>query len=412
MLPNTTRQESDYSLVVRQGHYGNSPCGLAGKLDNVRRYWENQLTRLYLAPGLKRLVNRARSEGRGLRIVDLGCGAGEGWDLLTGIPHPDDEARPLLAPEDIETYLGLDLCPDMVQTARVRFSRQPRARFRQADLRQPHELSGPFDLYFSSYGSPSHLEDQELASLLRQLASTAPTGSLVVLDLLGQYSLEWPGLWGYSREPGRPRMQPYNMLWLYPEEERATRRQEFADYRIRYWGGGELRSFLAGLPMAPRIRHLDLFDRSIFVGRHLDTGEFSPTPLPIRRGVNGLFEFNHFTRARDLAVPPIPDRPGTVCAFLRSYRRLWNHLVEVFELLCQGAPEEEVLRCASGLDLPSRLADALETLIQHARSMDWRMAPIRNSLQPQFGFLLRQTEYSLQRGLGCGHGLLAILELS
>jgi hypothetical protein len=45
--------------------------------------------------------------------------------------------------------------------------------------------------------------------------------------------------------------------------------------------------------------------------------------------------------------------------------------------------------------------------IEHFRMDD----PLANVIEPQLGYNLRNLEVSLQRGLGAGHGLLAIYEL-
>jgi len=34
-----------------------------------------------------------------------------------------------------------------------------------------------------------------------------------------------------------------------------------------------------------------------------------------------------------------------------------------------------------------------------------------NIIEPHLGYALRELEMSLQRGMGCGHGLVAILEV-
>lgn len=98
------QNHGDYGHLVQKGHYVQMPSGLWGKYDNVRRCWENQITRFALQPALQRLRTRAKKEGRGLRILDMGCGSGEGWDILLHIPRCADDrgANPhLLRQEDI-----------------------------------------------------------------------------------------------------------------------------------------------------------------------------------------------------------------------------------------------------------------------------------------------------------------------
>jgi hypothetical protein len=68
--------------------------------------------------------------------------------------------------------------------------------------------------------------------------------------------------------------------------------------------------------------------------------------------------------------------------------------------------------CAAGGPVPSVLQVGIEALAEQAKRLEWFEPgdPQANLLQPQFGLLLRQLEYHTQQGLGCGHGLLAVLE--
>ena len=69
--------------------------------------------------------------------------------------------------------------------------------------------------------------------------------------------------------------------------------------------------------------------------------------------------------------------------------------------------------CAAGGPVPASLQVGMEALIEQSKRLAWFNPgdPEANLLQPQFGLLLRQLEFHMQRGLGCGHGLLAVLEL-
>lgn len=397
-------KKEDYGQLVRAGHYTPRDDLSTGRLDHVRRVWENQLTRFSIRPALVRLLERRGPHG--LRVLDLGCGNGEGWQLLTRISSAQDEAEGLLEPERIARYVGVDLCEDMVCQARERLGAYPQATFIQADLGHPERFLQPADLYFSSYGSPSHLEDVQLSTLCEAIGRQAPSGAVVVLDLLGQFSLEWPRYWGYSNRPEQDRMQPYNMVWIYPENLQDERRSDFADYRLRFWGGEEVESFLRQVPvLGRRLARVERYDRSIFVGRHLDTGDFNPQARPTRRGVNSLFEFNRVTDPCLLEVGPLP---AGHLPFLESYRRTWNGLVAMFEALSRNQPLPD------DFDLPPVLREGMQSLAAQAESSSqWLQPglPIGNSLEPSFGLLLRQSEFFMQQGLGCGHGLIVVLEL-
>jgi len=415
------RDATGYGRLVRDGHYAQAPSGLWGKYDHVRRIWEDQVTRFAIRGALDEHVRQARQAGRGLRVIDLGCGSGEGWDLLCKVPVGAQAGggRYVLGPDDLAAYHGIDLCPDMVAACCASFQDRPQASFAQGDL---NDLAGhlrrlqPFDLYYNSYGSLSHLADDGLRRLVSATLDHQSGPLTLVIDVHGQFSPEWPGYWGYSRDATAPRMQPYNMVWMYPEAERARRLEEQRNYRIRYWRGEELRSFLLDIPgVGDRLRDLTLCDRSVLVGRHMDTACFDPQARPVRREVNTLFEFNTAARLDLLSVPPMPaSGDATVDVFFRDYARAWDAVVSWFSNLLQGvqAPSPADL-CGAGGPIPAILQQGMQAITEAARQLAWFDPgdPEANLLQPQLGLLLRQLEYHLQRGLGCGHGLLAVLQL-
>jgi SAM-dependent methyltransferase len=404
----------DYDQLAEQGHYSDSPQGLWGKYDNVRRYWENQITRFIAAPAVKRARRQAAAAGRGARILDLGCGSGEGWELLTGARASEPGAR-LFAPDDVACYHGVDLSPAMIASARSRFATTSRASFAVGDLTEPAAFLGEeYDLYFNSYGSLSHLDDTQLSDLLTAIATRQRKPCSIVVDVHGQFSPEWPDYWGCTRDPGAPRMRPYDMTWLYPPAEAAMHRHEFTGYRIRYWGGSELEQFLRQVPgLCDRLASVRLFDRSIAVGRHLDTGVFNPQARPVRRAVNRLFEFNDHPGVGDLRLPTLPTAAdATIASFHHDFALTWNACVDWFVSLCTAGPD-----AALGRSLAERLPPALqlgmEAITASALGLGWLKpgAPVANIIQPQFALFLRQVEFHLQRGLGCGHGLIAVLDL-
>src|SRR3990172_9007298 len=72
-----------FESAVRQGFYGLDRSNLFGKKDNVRRYWEDVFIKISVQKILERLLKKKSR----LRIADLGCGSGEGFELLTHVPH-------------------------------------------------------------------------------------------------------------------------------------------------------------------------------------------------------------------------------------------------------------------------------------------------------------------------------------
>ena len=85
-------QMTAYSEAANSGLYAKQ-SGLVGKYDNVRRLWEDEITRFFLQPHLKRLIEHCQSQMRRVRIMDLGCGSADGYELLTGVRHRDADLR-------------------------------------------------------------------------------------------------------------------------------------------------------------------------------------------------------------------------------------------------------------------------------------------------------------------------------
>ena len=73
-----------YDEALQSGQY-QKPGGMLGKYDNVRRFWEDQQLGLYLEPYLEGLVTQKQAGCEKLRILDIGCGSGDGFDFVTHI---------------------------------------------------------------------------------------------------------------------------------------------------------------------------------------------------------------------------------------------------------------------------------------------------------------------------------------
>ena len=55
--PQSNDQMAAYTEAVSSGLYAKR-SGLVGKYDNVRRYWEDEITRIFLRPHLQRLIDK------------------------------------------------------------------------------------------------------------------------------------------------------------------------------------------------------------------------------------------------------------------------------------------------------------------------------------------------------------------
>src|SRR5690349_1313326 len=95
-----------YAETVARGLYERNRGGLSGKHDNVRAHWEDQMTRDALRPFVREQLAACAAAGRRLRVLDLGCGAGQGYELLTQIRQNDlsleEIPRHVLEPTDLD----------------------------------------------------------------------------------------------------------------------------------------------------------------------------------------------------------------------------------------------------------------------------------------------------------------------
>lgn len=406
-----------YEQAVHNGHYARDTGGLTGKHDNVRRYWEDELTGLAVRDPLERLLLDKKRALERLRVLDLGCGSGEGYELLTNIRRRTSGVETtnslLVTPELVYLYLGVDISEAMVHQGRETYRGNGKVVFKQGDLREglPAVVGvEPFDLYFSSYGSLSHLNDQELENLLVEIAQHAGEHALAVVDVLGKFSYEWQEEWDAESAEG---MREYSMAYLHPDGE--VQADEIEHFPMRYWTRQGLEQLLARVSQQSG-RSVSLrrsFDRSILVGRHMDTAIYNPKAPALRRAVNMLHESNHRTDLRDLLFDYHP-RPGfdEVSRFFERMQMAWNLVVSYcIDRLASDEmdPEHEDLEA-----FPEPVAGAVKTIAKVIDNVRWmRMGdPRANIIEPQLAYALRGLEVGLQQGEGYAHGLVGVIEIA
>lgn len=413
-----TAAEKNYTEAVTRGDYDLYVGNLFGKYDNVRIYWEDQLTRFAIRPFLADIVSRKQITNDRVRIVDLGCGAGQGYEILTKIDKKDLDLglhhdRVLLGNE-LE-YLGLDISQAMVEKGNEIYEEAPHTQFVQADLKEGlaavKASQPPFDIYFSSYGSLSHLDTESLGFLLTNICEHSQDGSLVVLDLLGRHSIEWPSYWQIESDVDK--FRDYSMSYLYSEFDLD---QEIDHFPLRFWTGEEIEALVGELQSKTGIdiAVLKKFDRSLMVGRHVDTGEYNPNLKPIRRAINSLHEDYMRTDLTKLILSrtmfPIHPDPQ-ISTLLDELMMNWNILVE----FCQKRLEKSatLVDLTGWAEFSAPLQFGLMTIDRVINDTEWMWSgdPRANIIEPQLGYALRDLESKLQQGLGCGHGLLVILKI-
>jgi len=369
-----------------------------------------------MRPAVKTRVQQAAARARGLRILDLGSGAGEGYELLTRIDQDglnvDDAPRHVLPAAGIELYLGLDLSDAMLEQGRINYRSTPCVAFAKADLGEglgPANTEAPFDIYFSSYGSLSHLDLPQFRRCLGKIASHAPADAVIVLDLIGRLSLEWPRHWRASSDAEK--YQPYSMSYLYDPADRESAPIE--SFPLRYWTSEELRAECnrVGAETGVRLEVLELMDRSVLVGRHVDTREYGCPLPPLRGRVNRLFEPNVRTPLDSLRICLEPLGVATELeGHLTTLVSSWNRVVD-FTIERLSGNRVELVAIDGWRHFPPPLQLALMTMDRVVDSVSWiDVGDVRASIvEPQLAYVLARLEYALQRGIGCGHGLVAVL---
>ncbi|AKJ64992.1 class I SAM-dependent methyltransferase [Kiritimatiella glycovorans] len=427
MAPNykADDQMPAYSEAVKSGLYAKK-SGLTGKYDNVRRYWEDEITRHFLYRPIHQAVERCRCEMRRLRIMDLGCGSADGYELLAGIRDRDsdlqDDEVHLLDPDVLGLYHGTDLNEDLLDQGRAIYGNDPKLRFSQADFSQgiPIEKGDkPYDLYFTSFGTCSHhTDDRSFVRMMTDIARKTESYAVVVCDWLGRYSYEWQTLW--TNDPSQNRVMDYVVSYIYDKEEREQRRDELQHLNLRLMSRPEIDKLIAQASQRAKveIKPTRFFDRSVFVGRHLDTGEYNPHAQPIRAAVNSLHEPNQRTDLSTLLINYCP-REGfeTINDYFENLQLCWNTVVKdaMKQLVNYNPDRQEYMEKPPPIpnSYPQVLRTALERMRRIIEGVGWLHAglPRENIIEPQLGYALRSLEMGLQRGQGCSHGLVGVFEI-
>jgi SAM-dependent methyltransferase len=379
-----------------------------------------------LRPYLQKLIDRCQAAMKRLRIMDLGCGSADGYELLAGVRQRDADLHQvevnLLSEQILGLYTGVDLNEDLLDQARSIHGDNPKLDFRQADFTRGVPLekgARPYDLYFSSFGTFSHHnEDETAVRLLADIAERVQDYALIVCDWLGRYSYEWQSLW--TRDPDELKNMDYVVSYIYAPEEREERRDQLQHLTLRLMSRPEAEAIVAEASKRAgiEIRPLEWFDRSVFCGRHMDTGEYNPHAQPLRSVINSLHETNVRTELDSLLVNYVP-RAGF--DFLNEYfehlqmcwNALVNHVAELMAILDEEKRAYGKDPPPAPISCPAALRDMMDRMRLVVEGTGWLGygLPRENIIEPQLGYALRYLVCNLQRGQGCGHGLVGIFEV-
>jgi SAM-dependent methyltransferase len=343
-----------------------TPAGYDGAVDHytssdrrdaVKRTWEEPATRRVIDTALGHLPPTSE-----LRVLDIGCGTGEGLALLRSTPT----WRRRSGTGTTLRYVGLDLDERLLEVARGLHGDDDGVTFVHGDVREGLPADDA-DLYLSSGVPFSHLTTGELERALTGILRAArrrPHPVAVVVDVLGRYSVEWTSRWAQRR-------WDYRMSFF-----RSDHRADSTD--MTCYGGAELRAALwgaAGRAECP-LSGVECSDRSVLVGRHTTTGEYTPGIRPYRELVNALHDPLAEVDLDQLRFDiRLPDAPGEILGFYAGFGAAWNALLE---------ETRQAVR---------RVADP---------------GIVAADLQPRLASRLRDLEAASQRGLGVGHSLTAV----
>jgi len=416
-------EKKAYTQAFQTGKYDKA-TGLLGKYDNVRRFWEDQVTAIFLRPALNDLVARKKKRLERLRILDVGCGSGDGYDLIMGVTtkHPGihDYIVNAVTDDMLKEYVGIDLNENLVQQALEYYGDKPKLRFETTDISQgmiPGILGEepPFDLYFTSFGTLSHFTSEQCIKIIADILRHAPDQALFMGDWLGRYTFEWQDLWHHPAD--QEYFMDYRISYIYPEEERAT--ADVAAFPLKLVCRREIEDIIkkASQQAGVEIKPLVYFDRSIFIGRHLDTGDYNKNCPKLRGPTNALFETYVRTDLENLLVDYVP-RPGFehLNNFFESFFMSSNALVKyTMGLLGDYDCDTGKLECTPDIlpYYPKPLQEAMETMRRVVEAVGWlKWGDVRaNLIESVLGFALRKLEMELQPGTGMGHGLVGIFEI-
>ncbi len=415
-------EEQAYTQAATTGKYEKS-SGLLGKYDNVRRFWEDQLTGIFLRPALNELVARKTGDLERLRILDLGCGNGDGYDLIMEVNTKDpgiyEYIIAAITPDRLRSYVGVDINEELLNQARAFYGNNSKMRFIREDFSAglPRKIKDmePFDVYFSSYGTWSHLHDDQAVALIADICRQAADKAILVGDWLGRWAYEWQDLWDAPLD--KEYWMDYRISYIYPKEERD--KTDVAVFPLRLMCRDEIQRIIdaAAREAGCRIRPLKYFDRSILVGRHMETGEYNANSPPLRHAVNSLFESYARTDLDTLMVDHV-GRHGfnQLNTFFESFFMAANTLVaHTRNLLSEYDAESGGLRTIPEIKpfYPEPLKEAMHSMQRVIQGVGWLpWGDVRaNVIEPHLGYSLRKLEMELQPGIGVGHSLCGIFEI-
>ena len=161
--------------------------------DSVKTKWENPFSLTVIKNAIQKLEEKYSPKS--LRVMDFGCGIGEGFVLIQNALNSLNLQNKELI------YLGLDYSSEMVKVATKQWEDSENVSFQEADIRVGIP-DNPTEIYLSCGVPYSHLTDEETTDAFGHIFRTIKknkTQSIVIIDVLGRYSIEWVSKWERHR---------------------------------------------------------------------------------------------------------------------------------------------------------------------------------------------------------------------
>lgn len=410
----TPKRTEFYENAFATGYYGSEDSGLTGLKDNVRKYWEDVFIKLTCRPIIENLFTQKDR----LRILELGSGGGNGIELLTQIPtqNPKSKIAFVMDFKNIDNYTGLEFTPDALTISRQKYTKKKNIHFEYCNPEEGLPASvlklSPFDLYFSSYGSLSHFDTEHFKKLIIQIIKHAGNGSVIVFEVNGKFSPSWPKYWK------EPRLSlPYTMSYLNSGNISKDKKNLWLNQT--FWRVDDIKKMLidAGKESNSDMNILFFMDRSIFVGRHIDTGIFSTKPLNIRYQVNRLLDKGFRGEVEHLIInlehlAEYQNINEKVWERLCDYQRKWNRVIYLLDALMHQ-DDIKVKNFIENTNI-ELMSDDLKLLTWLFRNSD-RFPVVdfwASIIGPQVAVILRNIEMSYTEAVGCGHSLICVFEIN
>ena len=401
-----------YNEALKSGQY-QKPGGLLGKYDNVRRFWEDEQLGLYLSPYLEQLATQKEKRAEKFRVLDIGCGGGDGLEFLTSINASksliSECSIKIIEPDMLESFKGVDINEGLLKQAQDTYGDRQNMSFVRSDFNDfDFGAEKPYDLYLANYGTLSHNTDEQTIEMLSNIVSHGKNGAFIIIDWLGRFSYEWQTLW--TTDFKNNQWMDYVISYINPGN--GAKQPKLTSFPLRIMGRKEVFHIYHQVKAKTggNIVLRKLADRSSFVGRHIDTAQYNPHCQPLRQLVNSLFEPNVSTDLDELLVNYVPmEGFAEVNAYYQMFTDWWNYLIIYTKaLLEQNTPPEAPIGKPM---VGSRTLSTMKRVVGVAAKTSIG-TPRASLVEPQLGYCLRELEMGIQKGLGCGHGLVAIFEVT